>query len=64
MQVFFDSLLYFTSFGAIFTLFASIAWIVIWLLKALWLWAVEPETDASRSRQFHLNLDHLKRAGQ
>jgi hypothetical protein len=46
-------------------LFASIASVVIWLLKTLWSWAIEPETDAAKSTQVRLtNLDHLKRAGQ
>jgi hypothetical protein len=62
VQLFFTCLLYFTSFGAIFALFTSVASIVIWLV--LWLIA-EPETEASRTTQFRPHdLAHLKRAGQ
>lgn len=65
MPVFFEYLLYFASFGATFTLFASVASVVIWLLRALWSWAIEPQTDATKSMQAQLtNLDRLKRAGQ
>jgi hypothetical protein len=66
VQIFFDCLLYFTSFGAMFALFASILSIVIWLLKTLWSWmTAEPETDVGKSKQFHSpNLDCFKRAGQ
>ena len=65
MPVFFECLLYFVSFGAMFTLFGSVASVVIWLLKTLWSWAIEPETDATKSTQVQLtNLNHLKRAGQ
>jgi hypothetical protein len=66
VELFFECLLYFTTFGAVFTLFLVIALIVIWLLK--WFWSAmtdEPETEADKSRQFRpMNLDHLKRAGQ
>ena len=66
MQIFFDCLLYFTSFGAIFTLFASVVSIVFWLLKTLFSWVTaEPETGLTRSNQFRSqNLDVFKRAGQ
>jgi hypothetical protein len=59
-------LLYLTSFGAIFALFASAVTIVIWLLKTLCSWVIaEPETDTSRSKQVRpQDLAHLKRAGQ
>jgi hypothetical protein len=59
-------LLYFTSFGAIFALFASFVSIVIWLLKTLGLWLIaEPEADTTRSTRFRPHeFDHLKRAGQ
>jgi hypothetical protein len=66
VQLFLNCLLYFTSYGAIFVLFASVISIVIWLLKALLSWLIaEPETDASRSKRFRpQGLDYLKRAGQ
>jgi hypothetical protein len=65
VSVFFECLLYFVSFGGMFTLFASIVAFIIWLLKTLWLWATEPETDATKSTRVQLtNLNHLKRAGQ
>jgi hypothetical protein len=66
VQLFLNCLLYFTSYGAIFTLFASVISIVIWLLKTLWLWVIaEPETDPSRSKQVRpQDLGYLKRAGQ
>jgi hypothetical protein len=63
---FLNCLLYFTSYGAIFVLFASVVSIVIWLLKTLWSWVIaEPETDTSKSRRFRpQDLGYLKRAGQ
>jgi hypothetical protein len=66
VQLVLTCLLYFTSFGAIFALFASVVSIVIWLLKTLLLWLIaEPETDTTRSTRFRpQELDHLKRAGQ
>jgi len=66
VQIFFDCLLYFTSFGAIFTLFASVVSILVWLLKTLFSWATaEPESELDRLQQFRpQNLDFLKRAGQ
>jgi hypothetical protein len=66
VQLFLNCLLYFTSFGAIFALFASVVLIVIWPLKALWSWGIaEPETDTSRSKRFRpQDLAYLKRAGQ
>ena len=66
MQIFFDCLLYFTSFGAIFTLFASVISILVWLVKSLVAWATaEPESELDRLQQFRpQNLDFLKRAGQ
>jgi hypothetical protein len=66
VQLFLNCLLYFTSYGAIFVLFASVISIVIWLLKALLSWLIaEPETDTSRSERFRpQGLDYLKRAGQ
>ena len=66
MQLFLNCLLYFTSFGAIFALFASVVSIVIWLLKTLGLWLnAEPEADTRRSTRFRpQELDYLKRAGQ
>jgi hypothetical protein len=65
MPIFFECLLYFIAFGGIFALFASIASLIFWLLRTLWLWGLEPETDAVKSKQARLvNLDHLKRAGQ
>lgn len=66
MQLILNCLLYFTSFGEIFTLFASVIWIVVWLLKTLWSWVIaEPETDTSRSKRFHpQDLSYLRRAGQ
>jgi hypothetical protein len=66
VQLVLNCLLYFTSYTAIFVLFASVVSIVIWLLKTLWLWVIaEPETDASRSTRFRpQDLSYLKRAGQ
>ena len=68
MQLFLTCLLYFTSYGAIFVLFASVVLIVIWPLKTLFSWMIaEPETemDTSRSKRFRpQDLDYLKRAGQ
>jgi hypothetical protein len=66
VQLFANCLLYFTSYGVISVLFASVVSIVIWLLKALWSWTIaEPETDTSRSERFRpQDLDYLKRAGQ
>jgi hypothetical protein len=66
VQIFFDILLYFTAFGAILTLFASVVTIVIWPLKTLVSWlTAEPETELEKSKRLPLpNLDHLKRAGQ
>ena len=66
MQIFFDCLLYFTSFGAIFVLFASVVSIVIWALKGLVSWATaEPETELDKAKQFRpADLENLKRAGQ
>jgi len=62
VQLFFTCLLFFTSFGAIFALFASVVSIVIWLVS--WLIA-EPETEASRTTRLRPHdLAHLKRAGQ
>jgi hypothetical protein len=53
VQLFLNCLLYFTSFGEVFALFASVISIVIWLLKTLWSWVIaEPETDTSRSKRF------------
>jgi hypothetical protein len=66
VQLFVNCLLYFTSYGLISVLFASVVSIVIWLLKALWSWTIaERETDTSRSERFRpQDLDYLKRAGQ
>lgn len=66
MQLIFNCLLYFTSYGAFFTLVVSGVSIVIWLLRTLWSWLIaEPETGTSRSKQFHpQDLAYLKRAGQ
>jgi hypothetical protein len=66
VPIFFDCLLYFTSFGAIFAFFASVLSIVYWLLKTLFSWATaEPETELDKAQQFRpQNLDCLKRAGQ
>jgi hypothetical protein len=66
VQLIMDCLLYFTSFGATFTLFASVVSIVVWVLKTLWLWVIaEPEPDTSRSKRFRpQDLGYLKRAGQ
>jgi hypothetical protein len=66
VPIFYDFLLYFTSFGEVFVLFASVFSIVAWLLKAAWSWVTaEPETYEKRSRQFQSrDLNHLKRAGQ
>jgi hypothetical protein len=66
VQLFVNCLLYFTSYGVISVLFASVVSIVIWLLKALWSWTIaEWETDTSRSERFRpQDLDYLKRAGQ
>jgi hypothetical protein len=68
VQLFLNCLLYFTSYGAIFVLFASVVSIVIWLLKTLWSWMIaEPETEADTSRFERFrpqDLDYLKRAGQ
>jgi uncharacterized membrane-anchored protein len=66
VQLFFTCLLYFTAFGSIFALVASVVSIVFWLLKRLVLWLIaEPETDASRStRARPRDLAYLKRAGQ
>jgi hypothetical protein len=59
-------LMYVVSVGSILTLFATIIWIVYWLLKTLVLWLIaEPETDPSRSPRFRpQDFEHLKRAGQ
>ena len=66
MQLVLTCLLYFTSFGAIFALFATVVSIVIWLLKTLWSWAIAaPETDTSTTKRFRPgDLSYLKRAGQ
>ena len=66
MQLVLTCLLYFTSFGAIFALFATVVSIVIWLLRTLWSWAIAaPEVDTSMSRRFRPGeLNYLKRAGQ
>ena len=66
MQLVLTCLLYFTSFGAIFALFTSVLWIVLWSLKTLGSWLIaEPETDTIRStRVRRQELDYLKRAGQ
>jgi hypothetical protein len=68
VQLIMDCLLYFTSFGATFTLFASVVSIVVWVLKTLWLWVIaepEPEPETSRSKRFRpQDLSYLKRAGQ
>lgn len=66
MQLIFNCLLYFTSYGAIFTLFASVVSIVFWLLRTLWSWVIaEPEMGTSRSNHFRpQDLAYLKRAGQ
>jgi hypothetical protein len=66
VQLIFNCLLYFTSYGAFFTLFASVVSIVIWLLKTLWSWVIAgPETGTSRSEQFRpQDLAYLKRARQ
>ena len=66
MQLILNCLLYVTSFGAIFALFASVVSIVIWLLMTLWSWVIaEPETDTIRSKRFRpQDLAHLKRVGQ
>jgi hypothetical protein len=66
MPVFFDCLLYFTSFGAVFTMFASLVSIGLWLLKALWSWVtVEPQPEAGKPQDLYTpNLNNLKRAGQ
>jgi hypothetical protein len=66
VQLFLTCLLYFTTFGSIFALFASVVSIVAWLLKTLVLWLIaEPETNASRAKQFRPeDLAYLKRAGQ
>ena len=60
--MFLDGLLYFTAFGAVLTMFASIVGIVIWLVKTLFAWVTaEPDREADMVPQ---NLDYLKRAGQ
>jgi hypothetical protein len=66
VQLILTCLLYFTAYGAILALFASVVSIVVWLSKTLLWWLIfEPETDASRSKQFRPeDLAHLKRAGQ
>jgi hypothetical protein len=66
VQLILNCLLYFTSFGAFFALFASIVSIVIWLLKTLGSWLIaKPETDTVRPTRFGpQELDYLKRAGQ
>jgi hypothetical protein len=61
-----DCLLYFTSFGAIFVLFASVVSIAIGLLRTLQSWAIaEPDADTSTSEQFRPQaLSYIKRVGQ
>ena len=65
MQIFFDCLLYFTSFAEVFALFASVLSLAAWLLKALVVWLIaEPETSREGPQFRPANLDYLKRAGQ
>jgi hypothetical protein len=66
VQLVVTCLLYFTSFGAIFALFASVVATVIWLFKTIGWWLIaEPEADLGGPRRFRpQELEHLKRAGQ
>jgi len=66
VQIVFDILLYFTTFSAILTLFASVLTLLIWPLKRLVSWLTEePESELEKAQQMPLpNLDHFKRAGQ
>lgn len=63
MQLFLNCLLYFTWFGAIFALFASVLLIVMWLLKTIWS-RLTAEPDIRRSTRIRpQDLDYSKRAG-
>ena len=66
LQLLYDCLLYFTSFGAVLTMFASALTIVFWSLARIVRWLTgEPQTESGVRDQMYLHhADHLKRAGQ
>jgi hypothetical protein len=65
LEILYECLLYFTSFAALLTLFASVLATAFWLVTRLARWlTAEPEPESKEREQMHLRRAEHLRAGQ
>ena len=65
LEILYEALLYFTSFAAVLTLFASVIATAFWVVTRMVRWlTAEPQTETEEREQMHLRRAEHLRAGQ